>query len=639
MALNRKQILLLRSDNISNGKPEAPSATALNYGEIALNYAANNETLFLKNNSDTIVSLNINNINSHISNVNNPHKVNGEQVTLKGFVKPTSSFSLSGITSATTTSHAVEVLYSNIFDLQGTTNLLQTNTGSLSTKISTVSGTANTNKTNISSLSGKVSTNTSNIENLQDLTTSINTTLTGHTTNFSNPHKVNGSQVKLVGFTTPIQSTMLTAISADTSVTDAIEILYSNISDNNIHASSTGNVHSTTAAQIKLNGYSKPTAYSAIVTGDTINAALGKLEVGLNNVSGLTSTNKNNITTLSGQVSTNTTALDSLSSNVSSISSKLNTHISNVSNPHKVNGSQVTLNGFVKPETSILLNTITSATTTSHAVEVLYANIFDLQGHVTNYNNPHKVNGSQVKLDGFTRPSRVSYPLTNITSSSTISDAVEILYTNVENNAKHLTETGNVHSVNTSQINLSGYSSASYSALSNGISISTALGRLNGGVTDLRSRTTTLENDVNNLETNYYTTSSTSSSITLSSTYIDYDVINYYVNSSSISTLTLTFDSTFVTDFYNKTSTNGKSVNIRFNLWMTGTNPTLVLKVGSCTFDNLRNGQKNGVTNGINIVTNIGSGCSITNTGSFLIIDITSSRYSSTGVISFIGHQ
>lgn len=84
-------VLQKRSADItSNGEPKAPTIDDLQYGEIALNYAAGKETLYIRNSNDEIVGSLINGvaekalaaINEHSSRTDNPHGVTKEQVGL-----------------------------------------------------------------------------------------------------------------------------------------------------------------------------------------------------------------------------------------------------------------------------------------------------------------------------------------------------------------------------------------------------------------------------------------------------------------------------------------------------------------------------------------------------------------------------
>ena len=51
------KIQLKRSNVLDNGVAKAPLSTQLDYGEIAVNYAAGDPTLFIKNSNDQVVSL------------------------------------------------------------------------------------------------------------------------------------------------------------------------------------------------------------------------------------------------------------------------------------------------------------------------------------------------------------------------------------------------------------------------------------------------------------------------------------------------------------------------------------------------------------------------------------------------------
>lgn len=55
-----KRILNKRSSVVENGQPKLPTADMMEYGEIALNFAADKETLSIKNNNNSIVSVPIN---------------------------------------------------------------------------------------------------------------------------------------------------------------------------------------------------------------------------------------------------------------------------------------------------------------------------------------------------------------------------------------------------------------------------------------------------------------------------------------------------------------------------------------------------------------------------------------------------
>ena len=48
-------VLHKKSNVLVNGEPKLPSASTLQYGEIAINYAAGGETLSIKNSADEVV--------------------------------------------------------------------------------------------------------------------------------------------------------------------------------------------------------------------------------------------------------------------------------------------------------------------------------------------------------------------------------------------------------------------------------------------------------------------------------------------------------------------------------------------------------------------------------------------------------
>jgi hypothetical protein len=50
-----KEIIHKRSCDIVDGKPKLPTSEQLQHGELALNYAANGETIIMKNSDDNIV--------------------------------------------------------------------------------------------------------------------------------------------------------------------------------------------------------------------------------------------------------------------------------------------------------------------------------------------------------------------------------------------------------------------------------------------------------------------------------------------------------------------------------------------------------------------------------------------------------
>ena len=66
------KIQLKRSNQLDGGEAKKPSADQMEYGELAVNYNANDPVIFLKDSNNQIVSININNIGSIDSGSNPP---------------------------------------------------------------------------------------------------------------------------------------------------------------------------------------------------------------------------------------------------------------------------------------------------------------------------------------------------------------------------------------------------------------------------------------------------------------------------------------------------------------------------------------------------------------------------------------
>ncbi len=56
------KIQLKRSNVLNGGTAKAPSADQMEYGELAVNYNANDPVIFLKDSNNQIISIDINNI-------------------------------------------------------------------------------------------------------------------------------------------------------------------------------------------------------------------------------------------------------------------------------------------------------------------------------------------------------------------------------------------------------------------------------------------------------------------------------------------------------------------------------------------------------------------------------------------------
>jgi len=57
MAKNINHLQLLRSNSVISGTPQSPNPSALTDGELAVNYAKDHETIFLKNSQNEIVAV------------------------------------------------------------------------------------------------------------------------------------------------------------------------------------------------------------------------------------------------------------------------------------------------------------------------------------------------------------------------------------------------------------------------------------------------------------------------------------------------------------------------------------------------------------------------------------------------------
>ena len=68
MPTNNYHVMHRKSSVVNDGVPKLPSATSIEYGEIAVNFGASGETLSIRNNQDVIVQFpNINKVNSLIN--------------------------------------------------------------------------------------------------------------------------------------------------------------------------------------------------------------------------------------------------------------------------------------------------------------------------------------------------------------------------------------------------------------------------------------------------------------------------------------------------------------------------------------------------------------------------------------------
>ena len=78
----------IRSSAVVDGKPKLPQPTDLDFGEIAINYAENHETLSFKNNSNKIVSLSVKTVDDVTVNGNSVVSNKTANITMKGDTTP-----------------------------------------------------------------------------------------------------------------------------------------------------------------------------------------------------------------------------------------------------------------------------------------------------------------------------------------------------------------------------------------------------------------------------------------------------------------------------------------------------------------------------------------------------------------------
>ena len=281
MGKNIEHIQHLRSNEVVNGQPKAPAANNLLDGEIAVNYAAGNETLFIKSSDGSNVK--------SFSNDDNFYKkgaiddiVSGINDTISGLSGDTQSeidaldekkFDASGITGYTTTAatkalNDVVTAHTGDATVHFTTGAVQTQIDdSISGKCDTSAFTAHTSST--------VHMNATEKTNLDSLATNIGA-ISGITA-----QKVTNWDNAYADRHTHSNKTALDSITGNVgTMAYANESSYSSATQVNTALagkSNTGHTHHSNEVD-DMSGYTKPSSTSAIATGDTLNQAIGKLE-------------------------------------------------------------------------------------------------------------------------------------------------------------------------------------------------------------------------------------------------------------------------------------------------------------------------------------------------------------------------
>ena len=281
MGKNIEHIQHLRSNEVVNGQPKAPTANNLLDGEIAVNYAAGNETLFIKSGDGSNVK--------SFSNDDNFYKkdaiddiVSGINDTISGLSGDTQSeiealdekkFDASGITGYTTTAatkalNDVVTAHTGDATVHFTTGAVQTQIDdSISGKCDTSAFTAHTSST--------VHMNATEKTHLDSLAANIGV-ISGITaqkvTNWDNAYAdshTHSNKTALDSITGNVGTMAYANVSNYSSATQVNTALAGK--------SNTGHTHHSNEVD-DMSGYTKPSSTSAIATGDTLNQAIGKLE-------------------------------------------------------------------------------------------------------------------------------------------------------------------------------------------------------------------------------------------------------------------------------------------------------------------------------------------------------------------------
>ena len=281
MGKNIEHIQHLRSNEVVNGQPKAPTANNLLDGEIAVNYAAGNETLFIKSGDGSNVKSFSNDDYFYKKDVIDDI-VSGINDTISGLSGDTQSeiealdekkFDASGITGYTTTAatkalNDVVTAHTGDATVHFTTGAVQTQIDdSISGKCDTSAFTAHTSST--------VHMNATEKTNLDSLATNI-----GAISGISS-QKVTNWDNAYADRHTHSNKTALDSITGNVgTMAYANESSYSSATQVNTALagkSNTGHTHHSNEVD-DMSGYTKPSSTSAIATGDTLNQAIGKLE-------------------------------------------------------------------------------------------------------------------------------------------------------------------------------------------------------------------------------------------------------------------------------------------------------------------------------------------------------------------------
>ena len=142
----RKQLLHVRSNqpNTEGNGPKLPTPEQIEYGEIAINYLKDNETISIKNSANEIVTFNFKenqngntDITGHITNYNNPHRLSKTNIEGLNNIDNTSDYEKplsTALIEALKTKMGIDELY-NVNNTEDNANLQTRPTSASSGKI------------------------------------------------------------------------------------------------------------------------------------------------------------------------------------------------------------------------------------------------------------------------------------------------------------------------------------------------------------------------------------------------------------------------------------------------------------------------------------------------------------------------
>lgn len=147
MAKNVSHLIHLHSSGVTASQtPQLPSASALEYGELAINYKTDKETISLKNSDGDIVTFSSDKELIKVEKVIS-QSLNDLNTRISGTTSDLGELSA-----------LVETNVTNIETVSGEVASLNTSVGTLSTNLNTVSGKADANTANINTVSGNLTT-------------------------------------------------------------------------------------------------------------------------------------------------------------------------------------------------------------------------------------------------------------------------------------------------------------------------------------------------------------------------------------------------------------------------------------------------------------------------------------------------